>query len=206
MNTKMDVDVYARNAANLLQNGKSMLQIGFELIDPITNRQLTSAIVGNVTLSGGTQITASLLLPLTTIYGRAVRLRPFLYNLDISKVHGALVHEFGAYPAVSQQEKPSIAEMTISPHHLSMRIYPNPFNPSTQIHFSLPADGLFSLRIFDINGRVVREWSHEQRNAGEHRMVWDGNDQTGKPVTSGMYFSELVYGIERQVAKMVLIR
>jgi flagellar hook assembly protein FlgD len=63
-----------------------------------------------------------------------------------------------------------------------------------------------SLRIFDVNGRSVRAWNGEHYDAGEHTLVWDGNDQHGQPVVSGMYFSELVLGTQRQVAKMALVR
>ncbi|MDZ7344666.1 MAG: T9SS type A sorting domain-containing protein, partial [candidate division KSB1 bacterium] len=83
---------------------------------------------------------------------------------------------------------------------------PNPFNPTTQIRFKLPAAGAVSLRIFDVNGRLVREWSNEQRTAGAHTIVWDGNDEQGLPVASGAYFSELVFGTIRRVVKMTLVR
>lgn len=203
---KLDVGIYARDAANLLQVGKPALQIGFELIDVVNNNQLALAIVNNIALSGKTKTTTSLSLPLAATRGRMVRIRPFLSGLDLGHVRGALVHEYGAYPATSQKEKPTVTEAAGGSHKLSLRVHPNPFNPSTQIHFSLPEAGVVSLRIYDINGRLVRQWHDEQRRAGEHAIVWDGNDQQGRPLTSGTYFSEFVYGSERRVARMVLLR
>ena len=84
--------------------------------------------------------------------------------------------------------------------------YPNPFNPDTQIRFSLPTAGAVSLRIFDIKGRLEREWKDVPRAAGENTIMWDGHDQYGTQVASGIYFAELAFDKLRKVTKMTLIR
>ncbi len=79
--------------------------------------------------------------------------------------------------------------------------YPNPFNPETQIEFSLPTRQRVTLRIFDVLGRQVRVLLDEVREAGNHRVVFDGT-----ALSSGVYFYQLRAGDRMQVRKMLLIR
>ncbi|MDZ7269901.1 MAG: hypothetical protein ONB48_16750 [candidate division KSB1 bacterium] len=53
---------------------------------------------------------------------------------------------------------------------------------------------------------MVKELVNEFRNAGQHNITWDGRDTLGRAVASGMYFSEVSFGEERRVAKMMLVR
>ncbi len=69
--------------------------------------------------------------------------------------------------------------------------WPNPFNPHTTLSFSLPAAGNISLDLFDVSGRLVRHLAGGAYSAGEHFTVWQGLDDAGKPVASGVYFSRL---------------
>lgn len=100
----------------------------------------------------------------------------------------------------------SPAASTEVPYGFTLSVHPNPFNPSTQIRFTLPAVSLVSLRIFDITGRLVRTWNEEPRSAGEHLIVWEGNDQNGRHVASGAYFAELTVNEHRKIVKMALLR
>lgn len=99
----------------------------------------------------------------------------------------------------------SPAAGTEVPYGFTLSVHPNPFNPSTQIRFTLPAVSLVSLRIFDITGRLVRTWNEELRSAGEHLIVWEGNNQNGRHVASGAYFAELTAGEHRKIVKMTLL-
>lgn len=65
--------------------------------------------------------------------------------------------------------------------------YPNPFNPSTTIVFSLETTGPASLIVYDMMGRRVRHLVEGIRVAGQHQVVWDGRDDGGQPVASGTY-------------------
>jgi hypothetical protein len=66
---------------------------------------------------------------------------------------------------------------------------PNPFNPKTEIAYDMPQAGVVQLLIYDVSGRVVRTlWDGEQ-SAGTHYAEWDGRDDGGRPVSSGIYFS-----------------
>jgi hypothetical protein len=85
--------------------------------------------------------------------------------------------------------------------------YPNPFNPSTQIRYSLPADGRVRLRLFDVLGRALRVLVDESRQrAGYHTVRWDGRDGDGRAVASGVYFMVLETEGVRQTRRMVLLK
>jgi hypothetical protein len=66
--------------------------------------------------------------------------------------------------------------------------YPNPFNPATQIQFDLPEDSRVKILIFDILGRVVMTLLNEELPAGRYRKLWNGQDQFGRVLPSGIYF------------------
>ena len=68
---------------------------------------------------------------------------------------------------------------------------PNPFEERTSIRFSLPAAGSHSLTVFDVAGRRVRTLSGGHRSAGAHEVIWDGRNDSGNRVPSGVYFYTL---------------
>ncbi len=67
-------------------------------------------------------------------------------------------------------------------------IYPNPFNPSTTISFSLDMDAGVNISVFNIKGQKVRTLVSEKLDAGYHQVEWKGNDVQGKQASSGIYF------------------
>ncbi|MEZ4388283.1 MAG: S8 family serine peptidase [Candidatus Krumholzibacteriia bacterium] len=83
---------------------------------------------------------------------------------------------------------------------------PNPFNPQTTVRFALPASQQASLRVYDVQGRLVRQLVDEVRPAGQNDARWDGRDHEGRAVASGTYFARLVAGGVVQVKSMVLVR
>ena len=84
--------------------------------------------------------------------------------------------------------------------------FPNPFNPTTWIPFYLPSDGHATLKIFNVRGQLVKVLRDRRYTRGPHSVVWDGTDEKGAGVASGLYFSELRQGPARQTLKMTLIR
>ncbi|MFC1509526.1 two-component regulator propeller domain-containing protein [Candidatus Omnitrophota bacterium] len=84
--------------------------------------------------------------------------------------------------------------------------YPNPFNISTTISFILPKSGVASLIIYNITGQKVRELLTESLPAGTHSVAWNGRDDNGTPVSSGMYFSRLLSGKHIAVGRMLLLK
>lgn len=84
--------------------------------------------------------------------------------------------------------------------------YPNPFNPSTTISYTLPEAGRASLVVYDITGRKVCQLLSGYLPAGAGTAVWDGKDDSGKPVSSGVYMARLSAGKLVAVGKMLLVK
>jgi hypothetical protein len=84
--------------------------------------------------------------------------------------------------------------------------YPNPFNPETVIGYSIPEACLVRLEIFNVLGQRIRTLVEEEQAAGTSEVVWDGKDETGDQVASGVYFYKLKAEDFSQTKKMVLIR
>ncbi|MCE5250088.1 T9SS type A sorting domain-containing protein [bacterium] len=84
--------------------------------------------------------------------------------------------------------------------------YPNPFNPSTTISFSLSEMGSTTLTVYDVLGRKVRTLLDAQLQAGKHSVVWDGRDDGGNMVSSGVYIPQLVSGGNVAAGRMMLTK
>jgi hypothetical protein len=87
--------------------------------------------------------------------------------------------------------------------------YPNPFNPSTTIAYDIP-EGRAAVRVriavYDIRGRLVRKLVDEERPPGSYRVHWDGREERGEPVGSGVYLYRIQAGDYRSSRKMVVVR
>ncbi len=83
---------------------------------------------------------------------------------------------------------------------------PNPFNPQTTVRFTLPAAGSVSLRIYDVQGRLVRTLVDGVRPSGLNEVRWDGRDWNGRAAASGTYLVRLRSGDEFGVQSVVLVR
>ena len=115
-------------------------------------------------------------------------------------------HGNGIYSATISSDELSIDE-PLSPSEFSVGYnYPNPFNPSTTIPFSLNETQNITIKIFDISGREVMNLFAGQKEIGSHTIRWNGKDDLGNDLPSGMYVYQLK-GINSQVnRKMHLIR
>jgi len=94
----------------------------------------------------------------------------------------------------------SHSSFTLGPNH------PNPFNPSTTIHFVLPEAGQTRLAIYDARGKLVRGLADESMAAGPHEMFWDGRNQAGEHVGTGVYFARLVQSDRQRTHKLLLLK
>jgi|GEM_PF-1190882 hypothetical protein len=85
---------------------------------------------------------------------------------------------------------------------------PNPFNPATTISYSIPEgiSAAVSLRVYDIRGKLVRTLVNEVRDTGTYTVFWDGNNESGAKVSSGVYFYRMKAGSFVQTRKMVLLK
>ena len=84
--------------------------------------------------------------------------------------------------------------------------YPNPFNPRTVIAYSTKQSGKVSLDIFNIKGQKVKTLVNDHQEAGKHSIVWNGKDELGNNVSSGVYFYKLKSGNYTSSRKMILMK
>ena len=84
--------------------------------------------------------------------------------------------------------------------------YPNPFNPQTTINFQLSVDSKINLSIFNIKGEKVRTLVDVQLRAAYHTVDWNGKDESGKPVASGLYFYRMKTSDYQNMRKMILLK
>ncbi len=84
--------------------------------------------------------------------------------------------------------------------------YPNPFNPETTISYTMPAAGDAKLGIYNLRGQLVRSLVNERKDTGDHKVVWDGKDNHGNIMPSGIYFYRLEAGKHSQTRKMMLMK
>jgi len=105
-----------------------------------------------------------------------------------------------------------INNYTIPEEYSLNQNYPNPFNPETSIEYGLPIAGKVTISIYDINGKLVRNLINEWQSAGNHSSEWDGRDNNGAKVSSGVYFYHFKAGSHvngtgfSQTKKMILMK
>jgi len=136
------------------------------------------------------------------------------HNLDTIRIPLTLCIDTTTSVDFEEDQKPSIFTL--------LQNYPNPFNPITIIQYAVSgrqikaadsgrwtADGSFTpitLKIYNILGQKVRTLVDEPKRAGSYEVIWDGKDDQGKDVASGIYFYQLTAGYYKETKKMVLIR
>jgi hypothetical protein len=106
----------------------------------------------------------------------------------------------GLSDAMTGAQPPRAQKLTLHPNQ------PNPFNPSTTILYEIPAPGRASLQIFEVHGGLVRTLFNAERSAGVGAVTWDGRDDNGATLGSGVYLYRLTVGGESRTRKMVLLK
>jgi hypothetical protein len=142
-------------------------------------------------------VPVSTLLPPTS----QMRVRFIVGDLGSDTYVEAAIDDFAAFDAPAPTSAP--------PAPLADRLHantPNPFNPSTHIRFDLARPGPALLRVFDVRGRVVRGLDSGWHAAGTHRVEWDGRDDGGRAVASGVYFYRLETAAFTASRRMVLLQ
>ena len=84
--------------------------------------------------------------------------------------------------------------------------YPNPFNPTTTITFTIPETSNLTLKIYNINGQLVRTLVNGTYEPGTHNLIWDTVSDNGSRVSSGIYFYQLVSKDFKEMKKMLLLK
>lgn len=95
---------------------------------------------------------------------------------------------------------------TIPTHYALLSAYPNPFNPATTITYHLPKKTKVSLVIYNSMGQLIKELGSYHRQAGEYRITWDGRDNRGTQVQSGLYLCHFKAASRVFTQKILLMR
>ena len=84
--------------------------------------------------------------------------------------------------------------------------YPNPFNSETAIAFSLPRTAAVALELYNLTGQKVATLLEGTHSAGNHSLHWNGRDDAGRPLASGVYIYRLLTGDTAHTRKLLLLR
>jgi len=111
--------------------------------------------------------------------------------------------DFLDYPTDVEDEE-EMADIVKAVH--LFQNYPNPFNPETRIRFELPSRGRVKLCIYSVKGQLIRTLIEKDMTAGPHSVHWNGLDDSGQSVASGVYFYSLSTPQVNESRKMILLR
>ena len=100
----------------------------------------------------------------------------------------------------------SVGETPVTYRDMLFQNYPNPFNPSTTIEYSLAAAGAVEIAVYGVDGRRIRTLESGLKPPGAYRAVWDGRNDRGAQVATGIYFYRLEAGRFAAVKKMLLLK
>ncbi|MDD3050270.1 MAG: T9SS type A sorting domain-containing protein [Candidatus Cloacimonetes bacterium] len=105
-------------------------------------------------------------------------------------------------PATSSDEN------VLNPEHYgNCKNFPNPFNPSTTIEFSITNDSVVDISIYNVKGQKIKTLVNKDFTEGKHIIIWNGDDESGESVSSGIYFYKLkINSISHQIHKCILMK
>jgi len=126
-------------------------------------------------------------------------------------IYGYGYHQYAAKTCVwystTGKATPETEEISNLPQTYSLLSnYPNPFNPTTTISYTLPEAGNVNLAVYNINGQLVNTLVNEYKNAGMHNVIWNSTDASGNTVTSGVYFYRIETGDFAEAKQMMLVK
>jgi hypothetical protein len=107
-----------------------------------------------------------------------------------------------SYTDVNDQENP----LALPKEFALFQNYPNPFNPQTNIEYALPKASQVNLVVYNILGQKVRTLVDNFETAGLKKVIWDGKDERGNEIPSGIYFYKLKTANYSQTKKMIVLK
>ncbi|MGE5859348.1 MAG: discoidin domain-containing protein [Ignavibacteria bacterium] len=162
-------------------------------IDVSTDEQYWETVYTTASGRGGTEY-----IFISPVEARYIRMHgnrratQYGYSLWEFQVHGT--------------EITSVSNSTSINFKLNMNVFPNPFNSETIIRYTLPEDGIVEANIYNIGGQKVRSLIQTQEKAGGHILHWDGRDDSGYSVTSGVYICRISSGDRAAARKLLLLK
>ena len=126
---------------------------------------------------------------------------------DLNQFSGTIQHRFLDNNGIVLSSGVSNQDITLLPEKFMVyKNYPNPFNPITNIRYELPNTRNVKIRIIDISGRTIRSDIIENLNSGRYTYLWNGTNEAGYMVSSGVYFFQIEAGKDIRIQKMLLLK
>lgn len=126
-----------------------------------------------------------------------------LYNMKDAEAQAMIDRTIEIWGGIQSNEETPQAQNRIAVLHHN---YPNPFNPSTTLSYTLKQGCDVTLNIYNIKGQIVRSYHQGFQNQGLHEIVWNGKDESQKEMSSGVYFYQLQASNSSESKKMILIK
>ena len=128
----------------------------------------------------------------------------WIENVDYSG--NSTVHNSISVSISASEENPEPATIIEKTGLISN--YPNPFNPSTVIRFSVSPDAKINLTVYDIKGKLIKRLISEKSFVPNkiNSVVWNGIDENGSNVSSGVYLYQLSYGKHKEIKSILLLK
>ncbi len=120
-------------------------------------------------------------------------------------INGMLNSDSCYFAKINDEGQVSIQNNSVIPQTILLNNFPNPFNPSTTISFSIQNDSNIELSIYNIKGQKIKTIAHNKFNKGNHSIIWNGDDETGKSVSSGVYLYKLIVNDKSEAMKKCLL-
>lgn len=133
----------------------------------------------------------------------AYKISPVSHDIPFAYGHSALVDPVYTFTI---EEIVSVHDPSSQSQYRLLQNYPNPFNTSTVLQYVLPEISDIQMRIYNISGRKIMQWSYRDQEPGKHAIVWDGTGMQGKVLPAGVYIYRLHAGEFIDTGKMVVIK
>ena len=134
---------------------------------------------------------------------KAARLAADIANVSLNKINLA----GGDGALINYVSRKNSSEVKVIPGEFALhQNFPNPFNPSTEIRFDLPAEGKVELAIYNLMGQNIRTLYTDNMTPGYHAIIWNGTNDMGSQVATGMYFYSIQTSEFQATKKMLFLK
>ncbi|MGH1363315.1 MAG: FlgD immunoglobulin-like domain containing protein [Calditrichia bacterium] len=212
---RVPVRISARNVvakSGIKQKGVSIPLLSLGALDAVSNKTIGSMKEYDsafISIGDTAQVIDTLEFDLKAIKSSAIVIQGTMHLRD--KPSGINFYEVYnlrnlKYDSAGNENAAEIISNQLPKTFALRQNFPNPFNPTTTIRFDLPKNSTVSLKIYDVQGRLVRKLVNQKMKAGFHETQWDGLNSHGNRVATGVYFYRIRADKFIRTKKMVLVR
>ena len=204
-NIKISKELLTQIKRQAMMSGKSLT----EHITDLVAKSLSENDIHNIklTVKDIIYLPGEVSIAILDVQKRIVSKNIFSSKIIFDKI-GGLEYEFKVIAGESGYVDQMIKDLLeVIPNNFSLsKNYPNPFNPITNLDFSIPKRSNVTLRVFNMMGQEVVTLINEKKSYGNYSTSWNGLDSKGVNVSSGVYFAELKTQEARRITKMLLLK